>query len=109
MDTPPEPQFISVAEFREAGFLQELNRCFLHPHGLALSVEIDEETGEESFGPIWDSRMDPEGLLFADVQNTLDGAKAQRVREEYVRHLETRCELLGGSSIQGIGQEPPSA
>ncbi|KKL71426.1 hypothetical protein LCGC14_2095060 [marine sediment metagenome] len=54
-----------VAEFRRMGYLQELNRNFLHPHGLALSIEVD-ENGNESFGIIWDYRNDPEGLAFAD-------------------------------------------
>lgn len=54
-----------VAEFRRLGYLQELNRNYLHPHGLALSIEVD-ENGNESFGIIWDYRNDAEGLIFAD-------------------------------------------
>jgi hypothetical protein len=34
---------MSVKEFREAGYLQELNRRFLHPLGLALEVVVNEE------------------------------------------------------------------
>ncbi len=56
---------IPVAEFRRMGYLQELNRNFLHPLGLALSVEVDDD-GNESFGAIWDYRNDPEGLIFDD-------------------------------------------
>lgn len=54
-----------VAEFRRMGYLQELNRNFLHPLGVALSVDVDDD-GNESFGVIWDYRNDPEGLAFAD-------------------------------------------
>ncbi len=59
---------ISIEEFREFGFLLELNRRFLHPLGMALEVTIDEETGEESLGGIWDYREDPEGMMYGELQ-----------------------------------------
>jgi hypothetical protein len=34
----PDIKWIDAREFREAGFLQEANRQFFHPHGLALAV-----------------------------------------------------------------------
>jgi hypothetical protein len=51
-------------EFRELGYLQELNRQFLHPLGLALEMVIDTDTGAEAFGQVWDYRDDPEGITF---------------------------------------------
>ena len=61
---------MDINEFKEAGYLQEANRCFFHPLGLALEVaqDIDEETGEK--GPwrisgVWDYRDDPEGMMYA--------------------------------------------
>ncbi len=58
-----EPKYVSVAEFREMGLLSELNRCFLHPRGLALSVCVEAD-GTEQFGPIWDCRDDPGGISY---------------------------------------------
>jgi hypothetical protein len=55
---------IDIAEFRDEGYLQEANRLFFHPLGLALEVIIDEETGETELGGIWDFRDDPEGILY---------------------------------------------
>jgi len=55
---------IHIKEFREAGYLQELNRRFLHPLGLALEVSIDPETGDETLGGVWDYRKDPLGIIF---------------------------------------------
>lgn len=55
---------INIKEFRKKGFLQEANRLFFHPLGLALEVIINDKTGEESLGGIWDFRDDPEGLFF---------------------------------------------
>ncbi len=57
---------MSVQEFRELGLLQEINRRVLHPCGLAIEVVIDTETGEETFGGVWDFRDDPEGLIYRD-------------------------------------------
>ena len=44
---------IDIKEFREKGYLQELNRQFLHPLGMALEVIIDDE-GNEKLGGVWD-------------------------------------------------------
>lgn len=58
---------IDIKEFREIGYLQELNRRFLHPLGLALEVVVDNETGKETLGGVWDYRDDPEGMFFDEV------------------------------------------
>ncbi len=63
--------YMDIGEFRDKGYLQEINRQFLHPLGLALEIshEVDDETGEEGpwiLGGIWDYRSDPEGMLFGD-------------------------------------------
>ena len=62
-------QRMDIKEFREFGLLQEVNRLFFHPRGLALEVVIDEETGEETLGGVWDYREDPEGVYFTDGAN----------------------------------------
>ena len=56
---------IDIKEFRAKGFLQEANRKFFHPLGLALEVIINDETGEEGLGGIWDYRNDDEGMFFS--------------------------------------------
>ncbi|MCA1027055.1 hypothetical protein LCM23_13215 [Cytobacillus kochii] len=72
---------IDVKEFRVKGYVQELNRQFLHPLGMALEIVIDED-GNESLGGIWDYREDTEGILYAD-----EIAKSRRFKEniEFVR------------------------
>lgn len=37
---------MSPATFRRLGFLQELNRLFLHPRGFALAFQVDTTTGQ---------------------------------------------------------------
>jgi len=80
---------IGIKEFRDAGYLQEVNRRFLHPLGLALEVIVDEEDGSEKLGGIWDSRDDPEGFVFG----TFDGDKATSVTVEMLAKAEHRGKL----------------
>ena len=100
---------MTAKEFREAGYLRELNRQFLHPLGLALEVEVAAD-GTESFGAVWDYRDDPEGILFTDqvLQTPEALAGAKRIRAEAVAKWPTRSKLwrghgLGGTNIQPIG------
>lgn len=81
---------MTVKEFREIGYLQELNRQFLHPLGLALEVVVDDD-GNESFGHIWDSRDDPEGIIYEKV----DRKKRQNVSIEQATRFKLRHEGLG--------------
>ncbi len=69
-------KYIDIKEFREAGYLQEVNRQFLHPLGLALEVvqystviwwnplSWINPTRKERLGGIWDYRDDPEGIHY---------------------------------------------
>jgi hypothetical protein len=90
---------MDIAEFRSLGFLQEVNRQFLHPRGLALEVVVADD-GTESLGGIWDYRDDAEGVLY--LGQDLDPEKAATVQAEYERHVEERTKLLG-SPIQRVG------
>lgn len=89
---------MDIAEFREFGYLQELNRGFLHPLGLALEV-IVEDDGTERFGGVWDYRDDPEGVRYEGMDLA---DKAQRVAEERERRRPDREAALG------YWQQPPS-
>jgi hypothetical protein len=55
---------IDIREFREAGYLHEVNRLFFHPLGLALEV-AQEDDGSEHLGGVWDYREDAEGIYFS--------------------------------------------
>ena len=70
---------IDIKEFRAKGFLQEANRKFFHPLGLALEVTINEETEEETLGGIWDYRDDQEGMFFA----------TSMISKDKIDHIET--------------------
>lgn len=94
---PEEIKRMDIKEFREQGFLQEANRLFFHPLGLALEATIewpDDVTEEEKkkyiketnhprakwvLGGVWDYRDDPEGMLFG--KDMIDKDKIRRIEE----------------------------
>jgi hypothetical protein len=54
-------EIMSVEEFRKFGYLQELNRLFLHPLGLSLCALISED-GTEILSDILDYRKEEVGF-----------------------------------------------
>lgn len=95
--TPEEYQaqqrkVMSVEEFRDLGLLQELNRRFLHPIGLALAVEGG--TQGVKLGEIWDSRNDPEGIVF-DGFTPEQVERGKRLEAEIKKTRMKRRQLLG--------------
>lgn len=90
-----EIKYIDIREFREAGYLQEVNRRVLHPLGLALEVTVEAD-GTEHLSGVWDYRDDPEGITFGDG---VDAEKAARVEDEIEAKRPAR-EALFGSLIQ---------
>jgi hypothetical protein len=96
---------IDIKEFREKGYLQELNRRFLHPLGLALEI-ISEDDGTEKLGGVWDYRDDEEGIYY-DLANS-DDERIERFKEneffvfnEMMKRSEKRTEMFG-SNIEPI-------
>ncbi len=87
-----EMKRIDIKEFREFGFLQELNRQFLHPFGLALEV-IVEADGTEKLGGVWDYRDAPEGMIFGE--DGPEPEKANRVAALIMEATKTRRKALG--------------
>lgn len=84
---------IDIAEFRNEGYLQELNRRFLHPLGLALEVVIEDD-GTERLGGIWDYRDDPEGIYFAPESTDLS-KHAEHIDELWATRSPAREAELG--------------
>lgn len=83
---------MSVKEFRELGYLQELNRQLLHPLGIALEVVVAED-GSESFGGVWDSRDDEEGFVFGE--GLIDPSKAKFIYDQMAERSHKRFAALG--------------
>jgi len=91
---------INIKEFRELGFLQELNRQFLHPMGLALEIVVDDDSGEEKLGGIWDYRNDPEGIIYEIANSDDDRIKSFNDKADFV---EKHINKMIKSRIENIG------
>lgn len=92
MGKSQEIKYMDISEFRKMGLLQEVNRRFFHPMGLALEVKIDEE-GNESLGGIWDYRDDPEGIHFDPTR--INETKIKNVDAAIDAKSEVRIKMFG--------------
>ena len=92
-------KYIDVGEFRKLGYLQELNRRFLHPLGLALEITID-KNGNECLGGILDSREDDIGYVF-----DLNASSADRIDKFRMKHkfIESEISLRSRARINKFG------
>lgn len=84
---------IDPKEFVKKGYLQELNRQFLHPLGLALEVIIRD--GNYEIGGVWDFRNNPEGKLFHTVDKKQHKEKANLVQKELKAKAKVRKKRYG--------------
>lgn len=100
-----------MQEFREGGFLQEVNRLFFHPVGLALAINVDAKGEPESLAFILDFREDPEGGYYATDEEWLEEcqSKASNVLTERDRRRSARKRFFGGSSVQPLAWREPEA
>jgi len=94
---------MSVEDFQRLGYLQEVNRQFLHPLGLAL--EVTTGGGEPSrLSGIWDCRDEPDGLIFEESElGEAERTLANRIEEEGKVKATHRLASLG-YIVQPIGQ-----
>lgn len=100
----PDVKYMDLTEFRNGGILQEANRLFFHPLGLALEVSVAEGVVTAITG-VWDYRDDPEGMFYGEKP---DRAKAEAVNAERKRHAWPRIEMMG-SVVQSLDWDPASA
>lgn len=90
-DGPPV-RYIDLSEFRQRGYLQEVNRLFFHPLGMALELRQEDDGAPWTMRGVWDYRDDPEGIYFADG---VDPEKAARVKAEWEAKASGRRAALG--------------
>ena len=78
-------------EFHKQGYLQEMNRQFLHPLGLSLALKVDD--GKRSFHAIFDHQDSKEALIFKP------GLLKARLKEKVEHEQEER----GQVRLAGMG------
>lgn len=78
---------MDIKEFRAKGFLQEANRKFFHPLGLALEVIVNDDIDEESLGGVWDYREDKDGMFFQPAVISKDKVDyVETLRKSKIEH-----------------------
>ena len=91
---------LDLQEFRDLGLLQEVNRQFFHPRGLALEIIVSDLDSNlvVSLGGIWDHRTDPDGMFYGN----LDQAKIASVEALRLSFLNHRLNtgLCDGDGLQ---------
>lgn len=97
---------MDLNEFREAGYLREVNRLFFHPLGLALSVSVNDDTGKvTNLASIWDIRdTDPEGFIFGGFSEE-EVAQGKAILS--APQLYTRAERLGFTIEPLVARDEP--
>lgn len=96
-----KPKYLTAQQVRELGILQEVNRQFFHPLGLALDVLVDPSTGETTgLGGVQDHRDSNGGVIFPP--ELLNTDKAKTVREMLAKNAKVRQERFNGTVVQPI-------
>ena len=80
-----------IDKFVKIGGLQEVNREWMHPRGMALVVGIG-ENGKYTLEGIADARDDPEGICFVAPPAAQKAEEPERLRAE---KAEARMHTLG--------------
>ncbi len=82
---------MNLRAFMDEGYLQEANRQFFHPLGLALAVVFQD--GEPTCAcVVQDARGDIEGIIYPEP---IDAEKAHRILKEQARRGVARRKALG--------------
>lgn len=84
---------IDIKEFREKGYLQEVNRNFFHPLGLALEIIINED-GSEQLGGLWDYREDEEGIYYNISDSDVERKTKFKNNKDFIdNEMKERCKI----------------
>ena len=104
IDTEPLKQrkHMKIREFVDLGLLQEINRQFLHPMGLALVVTHNTDDNSAVISGVWDDTDDPDGTIFS--KRILDSDKQKTVEKMFEAKREAR-EKTFGWHVQPVGVE----
>ena len=101
------PKLLDAGTFRDDGYLQEANRGFFHPLGLALGMSAAGQLDMPALLEVWDYREDPEGIRFVDGDLA---PKAARLAEISAARRPAREKALGywqqPAGLWSFPQEP---
>ena len=96
-------KYMDLNEFVDHGYLQEVNRQFFHPLGLALEICLNEDDSAFSLRGMRDARDDEEGWIFSDLSNSESLRKKEYIEKIQKERGKIRQEKLG-YVIQPVGE-----
>jgi hypothetical protein len=101
-------KFVIPAVLQSDGYLQEVNRRFFHPLGMALAVTSYPD-GAQVISGVIDARDDPEGYVF-DLSSWPDPAMARRDFHEKAVVIENEWDLRSAVREERFGWvvQPPT-
>lgn len=92
----PEGKAMFMQALLDTGLLFDLNRRVLHPEGLALGVQVnDQKEVMDVF--IWDAREDPEGITFTGEAFVTGAEKLHTYQQT------TECKARQDARIERFG------
>lgn len=101
--------YADLRELHRFGVLQEANRLFFHPLGLAMVWELPRDDADQIVPRVvgfLTAQDDPEGWAFTDLSDTESRLNQERVDELRNRFRAARKALFG-SDVQPIGSKLP--
>ncbi len=106
---PSEIKYVSIKEFRDFGYLQEVNRLFLHPLGMSLVIDDNPATGAKLAG-ILDYRDNAAGVIFDCANMPKDvladmKMKQYRVQQQWRERADAREQEFGWA-LEDIRAKP---
>ena len=93
-------KYVPLEEFVRKGYLQEVNRQFLHPLGLALQVTVD--NGDYILSGVQDLRHLEGGYSFENLDEEASKKKYQFVKNEAYKRADERRGMFDGELLQPI-------
>lgn len=94
MPKPVAIPFMDLERFQSEGYLQEVNRQFFHPLGMALTL-VTSDDGSPAHLQVLDDRGDLEGWLFTTDDHDDMARKALAVTREINKRRPVREKALG--------------
>lgn len=83
---------MSKEEFKNQGYLQELNRLFLHPLGVALGIKTEKNEIVDFI--IIDNTQEKDGMIFESLDDKESREKAINIKKLFKEKRKNRLKTL---------------
>jgi hypothetical protein len=90
-------KYMSAKEFREGGYLQEINRIIAHRLGIAICLELNENDDTKTLFSVWDCRDETAGITYHEsvINKPEYMKKALKIKKELQEKDMIRYEKYG--------------